>query len=71
MLLFWFYFSGCIKQDYKNKYFVTGDWSQSTACVVDPDQILFATVHFGRWVKNMAIENGHYDLFHSDLNVPI
>ena len=29
VILFWFYFSGCIKQDYKNKYFVTGDWSQS------------------------------------------
>ena len=28
MILFWFSFSGCIKQDYKNKCFITGDWSQ-------------------------------------------
>ena len=29
MIVYWFYFSGCIKQDYKNKYIITGDWSQS------------------------------------------
>ena len=34
MVLFWFYFSDCVKQDYKNKNFATGDWSQSTSQTV-------------------------------------
>ena len=28
-IIHWFYFSECIKQDCKNEYLVTGDWSQS------------------------------------------
>ena len=35
MILYWFYFSGCIRQDYKNKYLVAGDWSQSRQPVGD------------------------------------
>ena len=45
MILYWFYFSGYIKKDYKNKYFVTEDWSLSRNWPVIPTPRPLFAVH--------------------------
>ena len=58
-------FQGIIKQDYKNKYLVTGDWSQSTPYPIWPKIWMHNTIWLSLHVSDqMTLSMESYQALH-------